>query len=127
MSLAWGGMGAAFGPVTVLAVYWRRFNLAGAFTGVISGTVVSTFWWLMDIGSQGLLNLTESLGFAATVRSLHEIGVWEINPAVPGIAAATALAIAVTLVTSPPSEEITQLFDEVNSPEWVDPTHDPAP
>ena len=127
VSLAWGGMGAAFGPVTVLALYWRRFNLAGAFAGVISGTVVSTLWWLMDIGTQGLLNLTESLGFEAMVRSLHEIGIWEINPAVPGVAAATALAIAVTLGTSPPSEEITQLFDEVNSPDWVDPTHDPAP
>ena len=24
------GMGAAFGPVTILALYWRRFNLWGA-------------------------------------------------------------------------------------------------
>ena len=51
---------------------------------------------------------------------------WEVNPAVPGVAAATALAIAATLLTSPPSEEITRLFDEVNSPDWVDPTHAPA-
>jgi sodium/proline symporter len=122
VSLAWGGMGAAFGPVTVLALYWRRFNLPGAFAGLISGTLVSTFWWLMDLGNQGLLNLTESLGFAATVRSLQEIGVWEINPAVPGVVAATLLAIAVTLATSRPSEEITQLFDEVTSPDWVNPT-----
>ena len=43
VSLAWGGMGSAFGPVTVLSLYWRRFNLAGALTGVVSGTVVSTF------------------------------------------------------------------------------------
>ena len=126
VSLAWGGMGAAFGPVTVLALYWRRFNLAGALAGLISGTVVSTVWWLMDLGNQGLLNLTESLGFAAAVGSLQETGVWEINPAVPGTAVATALAIAVTLATSPPSEEITQLFDAVNSPDWVDPAHAPA-
>ena len=26
VSLAWGGMGAAFGPATLLALYWRRFN-----------------------------------------------------------------------------------------------------
>ena len=45
----------------------------------------------------------------------------------PGIAVTTTLAIAVTLGTSPPPEEITQLFDEVNSPYWVDPTHEPAP
>ncbi len=127
VSLAWGGMGAAFGPVTVLALYWRRFNLAGALTGLISGTVVSTLWWLMDLGNQGLLDLTKALGFSAAVDSLQEIGVWEINPAVPGVAVATVLAIAATLATSPPSEEITQLFDEVNSPDWVDTAHAPAP
>ena len=126
VSLAWGGMGAAFGPVTVMALYWRRFNLAGAFAGVISGTVVSTFWWLMDLGNQGLLDLTNSLGFAASVSNLTEIGVWEVNPAVPGVAAATVLAIAVTLATAPPSGEITRLFDKVNSPDWVDPTLDPV-
>ena len=60
------------------------------------------------------------------MRSLTEIGIWEINPAVPGFAAATALAIVVTLATAPPSEEITRLFDEVNSPDWVDTTLDPA-
>ena len=124
VSLAWGGMGAAFGPVTVLALYWRRFNLAGAFTAVISGTVVSTFWWLMDLGNQGLLDLTESLGFAATIHSLQEIGVWEINPAVPGVVAATALAVVSTLITSPPPAEITRLFDQVTGPDWVNPTHD---
>ncbi len=127
VSLAWGGMGAAFGPVTVMALYWRRFNLAGALTGVISGTVVSTFWWLMDLGNQVLLDLTASLGLTSAVRSLTDIGIWEINPAVPGFAAATVLAIAVTLATAPPSEEITLLFDEVNSPDRVDPTHAPAP
>lgn len=124
VSLAWGGMGAAFGPVTVLSLYWRRFNLAGAFTGLISGTAVSTFWWLMDLGNHGLLTLTEALGFAGAVRSLHAIGEWEVNPAVPGIAAATTLAIAATLATSPPSEEITRLFDKVNSPDWEDPTRE---
>ena len=126
VSLAWGGMGAAFGPVTVLALYWRRFNLAGALTGLISGTAVSTLWWLMDLGNQGLLDLTEALGFSAAVGSLEQVGVWEINPAVPGVAVAAVLSIAVTLATSPPSEEITQLFDEVNSPDWVDPTRSPT-
>ncbi len=126
VSLAWGGMGAAFGPVTVLALYWRRFNLAGAFAGVITGTLVSTFWWLMDLGNQELLDLTEALGFAGATASLQEIGVWEVNPAVPGMTAATVLAVAVTLLTSPPSEEITDLFDKVNSPDWVDPTHQTA-
>ena len=124
VSLAWGGMGAAFGPVTVLALYWRRFNLAGAFAGVMTGTVVSTFWWLMDLGNEGLVNLTELLGFAATIARLQEIGIWEINPAVPGVVAATVLAVGATLVTLPPSDEITIVFDEVTSPDWVAPARD---
>ena len=121
VSLAWGGMGAAFGPVTVMALYWRRFNLWGAYTGAITGTVVATFWWLMSLGHQGLLNLAESLGFGNFVTNLQEVGVWEINPAIPGAIAATGLSIMVTLLTSPPSDEITQLFDEVNSPDWINP------
>ena len=115
VSLAWGGMGAAFGPVTVLALYWRRFNLAGAYAGIIAGTAASTVWWLIDIGNQGILNLTEALGFATTLKGLQEIGVWNINPAVPGVVAALILAVVVTLITSPPSRDITRVFDEVNS------------
>ena len=120
VSLAWGGMGAAFGPVVVLALYWRRFNLWGALTAVVSGAGVSTFWWLMGLRHDGLVGLTESLGFGATVNRLQEVGVWNVNPATPGFVIATLLAIGVTLLTAPPSDEIVELFDEVTSPNWQD-------
>lgn len=81
----------------------------------------------MDLGDQGLLKLADRLGLATTIGRLNEIGVWEINPALPGVAAATALAITVILATKPPPEEITRLFDKVNSPDWVNPTGPPAP
>ena len=45
--LAWGGMGAAFGPATLLALYWRRFNFWGALTSISVGTVVATLWWYL--------------------------------------------------------------------------------
>ena len=120
VSLAWGGMGAAFGPVVILALYWRRFNLWGALTAVASGAGVSTFWWLMGLRHDGLVGLTESLGFGAAVNRLQEVGVWNLNPATPGFVIAMLLAIGVTLLTAPPPDDVTELFDEVNSPDWQD-------
>ena len=42
VSYAWGGMGAAFGPLILLALYWRRFNFWGAMASMICGTVVAS-------------------------------------------------------------------------------------
>ena len=120
VSLAWGGMGAAFGPVVILSLYWRRFNLWGALTAVVSGAGASTFWWLMGLRHDGLVGLTESLGFGAAAHRLQEVGVWNLNPATPGFVIAMLLAIAVTHLTAPPSDDIVDLFDEVNSEEWQD-------
>ena len=137
VSLAWGGMGAAFGPVLIMALYWRRFNLQGAITSVAAGATVATFWWLMGLGSQlaGLLaeatlgagNVVTSLfGFETTVQGLQEVGIWNINPAVPGFIAAVVMAVIVTKLTAPPSDEITATFDRVNSPDWQEPARQPA-
>ena len=118
VSLAWGGMGAAFGPALILALYWRRFNLWGALAGVVSGTVVSTWWWLMGLGYKEAETVTDLLGFHETVRLMAEIGVWQVNPAVPGFVAATVCAVAVALLTRSPNEDVVELFDHVNGPDW---------
>ena len=122
VSLAWGGMGAAFGPVTILALYWRRFNLWGALSAVVSGAAVSSFWWLMGLGSEAPRSLTEALGFGATVKYLEAAGAWHMQPAVPGFVAACVFAVAVTLLTAAPEREVTDLFDHVNGPDWVEPS-----
>ena len=70
VSLAWGGMGAAFGPAIVLALWWRRFNLWGALTAVTAGALASTFWWLMGLGNEGVADLTAALGFSGAVDLL---------------------------------------------------------
>ena len=116
VSLAWGGMGAAFGPALLLALYWRRFNAWGALAGVISGTLVSTAWWLMGLGYEGAKGLADLLGFSATVSYFNEVGVWNINPATPGFAAATLFAVVVTLLTPAPAREIEETFDRVAGP-----------
>ena len=44
VSNAWAGFGAAFGPVIVLSLYWKRFTYKGALAGMISGGVVVIVW-----------------------------------------------------------------------------------
>ncbi len=41
---AWAGFGAAFGPMIVLALTWRRMTGAGAVAGLVTGAVVVIAW-----------------------------------------------------------------------------------
>lgn len=41
---AWAGLGAAFGPTSILALYWRRTTHAGVIAGVLSGAVTVIVW-----------------------------------------------------------------------------------
>ncbi len=93
VSYAWGGMGAAFGPATILALYWRRFNFWGALASIIVGTALASAWLPLAGGPWGVL---------------------DAEPAVPGFVAATAAAVAATLLTPPPSQDVVDLFDRVN-------------
>ena len=120
VSLAWGGMGAAFGPVLILGLYWRRFNRWGALAAVVTGSVVSTWWWLAGLGYEKYSTVVDLLGFEATIDQMEALGVWQVNPGVPGFLAASTCAVAVTLLTAPPSEKVTDLYDLVNGPHWVE-------
>ena len=44
VSFAWAGFGAAFGPVMLFALFWKRSNLQGALAGMISGGVMVFVW-----------------------------------------------------------------------------------
>ena len=95
VAYAWGGMGAAFGPVAILALYWRRFSLWGALASIIVGAVTVSVWQLSSDGPWGMFDM-------------------EIATA-PGFIAATIAAIVVTLLTSPPSAEVTERFGRVTA------------
>ena len=43
---AWSGLGAAFGPVILCSLYWRRMTKSGAIAGMLSGFLVTVFWVL---------------------------------------------------------------------------------
>jgi sodium/proline symporter len=91
---AWGLFGAAFGPVVILSLFWRRFNYAGALAGIIAGAVV-------DIVC--LYNLSGWLGGTY----LYEI--------VPGFIAGFICAIVATLATKKPDAEVDAIFNKAIS------------
>lgn len=44
VSFAWAGFGASFGPVVILALYWKRSTAKGALCGMISGGLMVLIW-----------------------------------------------------------------------------------
>ena len=43
---AWSGLGAAFAPVLICSLLWRKTTWAGAFTGMLAGFVTTLVWIL---------------------------------------------------------------------------------
>ncbi len=52
VSFAWAGFGAAFGPVVLLSLFWKRSNLYGALAGMIAGGA-AVFIWKFGIAKLG--------------------------------------------------------------------------
>jgi len=66
---AWAGLGAALGPTSILALYWRRTTRAGVFAGLGVGTVTTIVWYLTPALKDRLYELIPAfiLGALATV------------------------------------------------------------
>lgn len=86
VSNAWALFGAAFGPVVLLSLFWKRFTYKGAIAGIIAGAAADIIW----------LNLFSSIG-------LYEI--------IPGFIACAVFSVAVSLIDKKPSEEVEAIFD----------------
>ena len=46
VSCAWGAFGAAFGPVVLAALFWKRLTYWGAFAGIIAGFAADVVWYV---------------------------------------------------------------------------------
>ncbi|MFF5794192.1 sodium/proline symporter PutP [Paeniglutamicibacter sp. NPDC012692] len=44
VGFAWAGFGAAFGPIVLLSLYWRKLTSTGALAGMITGAVTVFVW-----------------------------------------------------------------------------------
>ena len=91
VGFAWAGFGASFGPVILLALFWRKFTGAGAVAAMVTGAVTVVVWW-------------------ATGMSDH---IYEI---VPGFIAALVAAVIFTKLTQHDRETAAAVegeFDEM--------------
>ena len=54
---AWAGFGAAFGPVIILSLYWKKFTYKGAVAGMIAGALTVILWIIFLSKPTGLYEL----------------------------------------------------------------------
>jgi SSS family solute:Na+ symporter len=83
---AWAGLGAALGPTSILALYWRGTTRSGIFAGLLTGTLVTIIWYYTPV-----LKFT-----------IYEL--------VPAFILSTILTIIISKFTSP-SEDSETFFD----------------
>ena len=60
VSFAWAGFGAAFGPLVICSLFWKRTTLPGAIAGMVSGGAMVFILSLIHISQrQGISALAE--------------------------------------------------------------------
>ena len=91
VSFAWAGFGAAFGPVMIFSLFWKRINLAGAVAGMVSGGAM-VFIWEYLISPMG--------------------GIWGIYELLPSFIVACVFIVVVSLITPAPSKAILDDFEK---------------
>lgn len=94
---AWAGFGAAFGPVIILSLIWRRMTRDGALAGIAAGAATVLFWIYAPV-----------LGNGATLSTV----IYEI---VPGFIACAVAAVVVSLAGKAPEGEIVETFDKAQA------------
>ena len=92
VSFAWAGFGASFGPLVLMALFWKRSTLQGALAGMVSGGVMVFVWKF----------LIRPMGGA--------LGIYELLPA---FLVGLAVNVIVSLLTPVPSKEIQDEFEKV--------------
>ena len=99
VSFAWAGFGAAFGPLVLCALFWKRSNKYGALASMLSGGAM-VFIWKFMIAPRG--------------------GAWAIYELLPAFIVALVANVVVSLLTKAPSKEITDTFELVRSDKPLD-------
>jgi sodium/proline symporter len=61
---AWGGLGAAIGPTSILALFWKRTTKAGVIAGLITGTLTVFIWKSIPMLDQFLYELIPGFIFS---------------------------------------------------------------
>ena len=98
VSDAWAGFGSAFGPVVLLALFWKRSTLSGAISGMATGALTVIIWDYFPLVNGQTL-------YAAT--NLYSL--------VVGFGLALIVNVIVSLLSKKPSKEIIDEFDSIKN------------
>lgn len=98
VSFAWAGFGAAFGPVVLFSLFWKRTTLWGALAGMVSGGAMVFIWKYVIAGFGGVFAIYELL---------------------PAFLVSSIFIIVVSLLTKKPSEDIVKEFELAKSKEKI--------
>ncbi len=90
VSYAWAGFGAAFGPVILFSLYWRKMTAPAALSGMLVGALTVVIWSNLNGG----------------IFDLYEI--------VPGFLFCSLLIVTVTLLRPQDKEAALQRFDSTS-------------
>jgi sodium/proline symporter len=88
VSYAWAGFGAAFGPVVLFSLFWKRMTRNGALAGMVVGALTVIFW-------------------KQTGSALYEM--------VPGFLAASAAIVVASLLDRVPAADVQATHDQVHA------------
>lgn len=92
VSFAWAGFGAAFGPIILFSLFFKRTTKWGALAGMLSGGAM-VFIWKFVISKLG--------------------GIFKIYELLPAFIISCLFILIVSLLTSEPEKEVTDIFDEI--------------
>ncbi len=92
---AWAGFGAAFGPVILISLYWRRMTTAGALAGMLVGAGTVLFWVFSPLQIEG--------------QQLNDY----LYAMVPGVFFATVAVFVVSALTKAPDPVVNLHFTEL--------------
>jgi sodium/proline symporter len=98
VSDAWAGFGSAFGPVVLLALFWKRSTLAGAVSGMAVGALTVIVWDYIPLVNGSTL-------YSAT-------GLYSL---LLGFVFALIVNVVVSLLTKKPSKEIIKEFESIKN------------
>lgn len=95
VSHAWAGFGAAFGPLVLLSLMWKRMNYQGALAGMIVGALTVIVWVYggIEIGGQPANDAIYSI--------------------MPGFVFSAITTVVVSLMTPAPNAKIMSEFEEM--------------
>ncbi|HUO82776.1 MAG TPA: sodium/proline symporter PutP [Gammaproteobacteria bacterium] len=62
VAYAWAGFGAAFGPVVLLSLFWKRMTRLGALAGIVVGALTVVLW---PMSGSALYEMVPGVAFAA--------------------------------------------------------------